>query len=311
MSRIVVRDGFGGPEVLHVRHVIEPYARRDEIRIAVRAVGLNPLDWQLAATPSLAAAFGLPTRSGFGSDLAGVVDEVGADAERAGFGVGDRVYGGLMGRAAADFVVVPVPIRAPNLLRPIPDTIDDGTAAALPTPGLTAAAAVDAVGPGPSDAILVGGAGGGVGVLAVQLARLTGATVMGTASVGTFPFLRHLGALPVAYGPGLADRVRRLAPKGVTAAIDLHGTEAARVALELGVEPGRITIVAAGAHVPGVHATGAHAAGRDALQRIENAITAGSLTVPIAERFPVERVRDAVTAQATGHAHGKILITFP
>lgn len=311
MSRIVVREGFGGPDVLHVRQINEPHAGRNEIRIAVRAVGLNPLDWQLAATPSLAAAFGLGARAGFASDLAGVVDEVGTGAERAGFRIGDRVYGGLMGRALADHVVVPVPIAAPNLLRPVPDGVDDATAAALPTPGLTAVAAVDAVAPGSSGTILVGGAAGGVGVLAIQLAQLSGARVIGTASEATFPFLRRLGAVPVAYGPGLAGRVRQIAPEGVAAAIDLHGTEAAEAALELGVAPGRVATVAAGPQLRGVRATGAHAAVGDALPRIERAIAAGRMTVPIAERFSLERIREAVTVQAAGHVHGKILITFP
>ncbi|WP_377018128.1 alcohol dehydrogenase catalytic domain-containing protein [Brachybacterium sp. GCM10030252] len=294
-----------------MRRIAEPHVERGEIRIRVRAAGLNPLDWQIAAMPSLAAHFGLGVRAGFGSDLAGVVDEVGPGAEHAGFHVGDRVYGGIMGQAVADVVVVPVPVAAPNLLRRVPDGVADATAAALPTPGLTAVAAVDAVGPGAADTILLGGAAGGVGVLAVQLARLAGATVIGSASEATFPFLRRLGALPVAYGPGLPDRVRRLARRGVTAAIDLHGIEAAEAGLELGVDPRRIATVAAGAQLPGVRSTGAHAAARDALQRIEAAILAGRMTVPIAERFPVERIRDAVAVQAAGHVHGKILITFP
>ncbi|GAA4183497.1 NADP-dependent oxidoreductase [Gryllotalpicola kribbensis] len=311
MSRVVVREGFGGPEVLRVRHVPEPHAGRGEIRISVHAAGLNPLDWQLAAMPALAGRFGLGARAGFGSDLAGVVDEVGPGAEHAGFRVGDRVYGGLMGRAVADAVVVAVPVAAPNLLRLIPDGVDEDSAAALPTPGLTAVAAVDAVAPRASDTILVGGAAGGVGVLAVQLARLSGATVIGTSSEATFPFLQRLGALPIAYGPGLSDRVRALGPHRVTAAIDVHGVEAAEAALELGVDPRRVVTVAAGARLPTVQSTGAHAAGPDALQRIEAAILDGHIAVPIAERFPIESIQDAVAMQAAGHAHGKILIAFP
>jgi NADPH:quinone reductase-like Zn-dependent oxidoreductase len=169
MSRAVVRQAFGGPEVLEVCEIAEPHAGPGEIRIAVRAAGLNPLDWQIAAAPGLAANFGITVPCGFGCDLAGVVDEVGN-------GVtwtveGDRVYGGVLARAVADFVVVRVPIAAPNLLLHTPDGISDETAAALPTPGLTAAAAVEAVGLRPGDTVLIGGAAGGVGAVVIAQLR--------------------------------------------------------------------------------------------------------------------------------------------
>jgi len=206
MSRAVLRDAFGGPEVLQVREVPEPNAGHGEIRVAVRAAGLNPMDWQIAGSARHAAMFGITGPSGFGCDLAGVVDEVGQGVTE--FAPGDRMYGGVLVGAVADYVVLRVPLAPPNLLLRTPDGIDDATAAALPTPGLTAAAALDAVRVGPSDTVLIGGAAGGVGVLAVQLARLAGATVIGTASPGTFDFLKRLGAVPVTYGAGLAARVR-------------------------------------------------------------------------------------------------------
>jgi NADPH:quinone reductase-like Zn-dependent oxidoreductase len=178
--------------------------------------------------------------------------------------------------------------------------------------GRAAAAALAAVGLRSGDTALIGGAAGGVGVFAVQLARLAGATVIGTASEGTFGFLRKLGAEPVAYGAGLTDRVRAVAPDGVTAAADLFGTETAEAALTLGVPPERITTIAAGPNPPGgVRATrgGADASPAD-LERITGAILAGEVTVPIAATFPVERIRDAVELQAGGHVHGKIVITL-
>ncbi|WP_159798361.1 NADP-dependent oxidoreductase [Puerhibacterium puerhi] len=307
MSRAVVREAFGGPEVLQVRHVPEPHAGPGEVRVAVRAAGLNPLDWQIAASARHAAMFGITGPSGFGGDLAGVVDEVG-DGVTA-FTEGDRVYGGVLAAAVADHVVARVPVPTPNLLRHTPDGVDDATAAALPTPGLTAIAVVDAVGLTPRDTVLIGGAAGGVGVITVQLARLAGAAVVATASPGTFDFLRRLGATPAAYGPGLADRVRSLAPAGITAAIDLHGTETAEAALALGVPPGRISTVAAGHPLPGTRATGAFAAAPEGLGRITDAILAGALTVPVAATYPMDRIRDAVVRQAAGHVHGKIVIT--
>ena len=210
MSRAVVYETFGGPEVLELRDVPEPHAGPGEVRVRVTAAGLNPMDWGLASRPEAAAQFGITVPSGFGYDFAGVVDEAGGGA--AGFAVGDRVYGGALGRAAADFVVVKTPATAAEALFHTPDGISDEVASTLPVAGHTAAAALAAIGLRSGDTVLIGGAAGGVGVFAVQLAKLAGATVIGTAAPGTFEFLRQLGAEPVAYGPGLADRVRELAP---------------------------------------------------------------------------------------------------
>jgi len=306
MSRAVIYETFGGPEVLELREVPEPHAGQGEIRVRVTAAGLNPMDWVLASRPEAAAQFGITLPSGFGYDFAGVVDEV--DDAATGFAVGDRVYGGALGRAVADFVVIKTPAEA---LWHTPDGISDEVAAALPIAGMTAAAALAAIDLRSGDTVLIGGAAGGVGVFAVQLAKLAGATVIGTASEGTFDFLRQFGAQPVTYGPGLADRVRALAPGGVTAATDLFGTETAETALTLGVPPERISTIAAGPNPPGgVRATGGTDAGPDAMARITDAILAEEITVPIAATFPIEKVRDAVTQQAGRHIHGKIVITL-
>jgi len=306
MSRAVIYETFGGPEVLELREVPEPHAGPGEVRVRVTAAGLNPMDWGISSRPEAAARFGITVPSGFGSDLAGVVDEVGDGAT--GFSVGDRVYGAALGRAAADFVVVRPPA---DWLRHTPDGISDEVASTLGVAGATAAAALAAIGLRSGDTVLIGGAAGGVGVFATQLAVLAGANVIGTASPGTFEFLRQLGAEPVAYGPGLADRVRALAPGGVTAATDLFGTETAEAALALGVPPERISTIAAGPNPPGgVRATGGFDAAPDALQQVTDAILAGQLTVPVAAAFPVEKIRDAVTMQAGRHVHGKVVVTL-
>jgi NADPH:quinone reductase-like Zn-dependent oxidoreductase len=228
-------------------------------------------------------------------------------AAATGFAVGDRVYGGAQHRAAADFVVLKTP--TPYLWH-TPEGISHEVASTLPVSGSTASAAVAAIGLRSGDTVLVGGAAGGVGVFAVQLAKLAGARVIGTASEGTFEFLRQLGAEPLAYGPGLADRVRSVAPEGVTAATDLFGTETAETALALGVPLERISMVGFVKPPAGVRATGAIDAGPDALKRITDAIVAGKITVPIAATFPIEQIRDAVTLQAGRHVHGKIVITL-
>jgi NADPH:quinone reductase-like Zn-dependent oxidoreductase len=309
MSRAVIYETFGGPEVLELREVPEPHAGPGEVRVRVTAAGLNPMDWGISSRPEAAARFGITVPSGFGSDFAGLVDEVGDGVT--GLAVGDRVYGGALGRAAADFVVVTMPGGVPGALFRTPDGISDELASTLPVAGLTAAAALAAIGPRSGDTVLIGGAAGGVGVFAVQLAKLAGATVIGTAAEGTFEFLRQLDAEPVAYGPGLTDRVRVLAPGGVTAATDLFGTETAETALALGVPPERISTIAAGPNPPGgAHATGAFDARPDALERITDAILAGQIVVPVAAVFPVEQIRDAVTLQAGRHVHGKIVVTL-
>ena len=299
MSRAVVYEQFGGPEVLELRDVPEPHAGPGEVRVRVTAAGLNPMDWGIARSPEAAARFGISLPAGFGYDFAGVVDEAGPGAKHA---VGDRVYGGALGRAVADFVVV----RAEDHLFATPDGLSDEVASTLPVAASSAAAALAAVGLRAGDTVLVGGAAGGVGIFAVQLAKLAGATVLGTASESTFPFVRKLGAEPVAYGPGLAGRVQK-----ITAAIDLFGTETAEAALALGVPPERIATIAAGPNPPGgVRATGGIDAEPGAVERVADEIAAGRLTVPVAAVFPVEKIRDAVALQAARHVHGKVVVTL-
>ncbi|HEY5302735.1 MAG TPA: zinc-binding dehydrogenase [Acidimicrobiales bacterium] len=222
-----------------------PQAGPGQIRVRVTSAGLNPMDWFITSDAETAARFGLNLPAGFGTDYAGVVDQVGDGVT--GFATGDRVYGGALSRAVADFVVVEATgtIAVGGDAHHTPDGIDDRTAATLSIAGCTAAAALAVVNPGPGDSILIGGAAGGVGVFAVQLARLAGARVIGTGSATSSEFLLSLGAEPVAYGDGLADRVRALAPGGVAAAIDLYGAETVYAARELGVADARITTIAA------------------------------------------------------------------
>jgi NADPH:quinone reductase-like Zn-dependent oxidoreductase len=304
-GRAVLLDTFGGPEVLTVRDVPTPRAGTGQLRVRVSAAGLNPMDWKMTADAETAARFGLRLPSGFGTDYAGVVDQVGDGVS--GFAVGDRVFGGALSRAVADVVVVDVPGHiATGVAHHTPDGVDDRSAASLAIAGSTAAAALAVVDLGPHDTVLVGGAGGGVGVFVVQLARIAGARVIGTGSATSAEFLTSLGAEPVAYGDGLAERVRSLAPDGVTAAMDLHGTETVAVARHLGVPDDRIVTIAA--LVDGVTAAnGAHAT-PGALADLAAQVAAGRVRVPIAATFPIEQVREAVELQAGQHVRGKVVI---
>ena len=312
MSRAVIQEQFGGPEVLEVLEVAEPHAGAGEVRVRVSAAGLNPVDWKVAGSAEAAARFGVTLPAGFGNDFAGVVDEVGDGVT--GFAAGDRVYGGARGRAVADYTVVRP--GADPLLH-TPDGVDDIAASTLVIAGRTADALVSVIGVRAGDTVLIGGAAGGVGVFVVQLARRAGARVIGTASEASFGFLRELGAEPVTYGDGLADRVRALAPPaspspftGVTAAADLVGTETARAAVDLGVAPDRIATIAAASPPKGAHATGGRDATPGALERIAAAIAAGEFVVPIAATFPIEQIRAAVDLQRGGHVRGKVVITL-
>ncbi len=309
--RAAINERFGGPEVLEVRDVPEPHARAGQLRVRVSAAGLNPMDWMFIADDDLgrrlraarAAQPGLALTlpSVFGHDFAGVVDEVGDGV--AGFAVGDRVFGGALARAVADHAVV-----TPDELHPTPNGVDDITAATLDVAARTAAAALAVMEPGVGETLLVGGAAGGVGTFAVQLARIAGARVIGTASEKSFEYLRGLGAEPVTYGDGLGERVERLAPHGISAAIDLFGTETARLALDLGVPAARVSMIAG--QLPGVTTVAGFQAVAGTLERVAALIAEGKLRVPIAATYPIERIREAVALQASRHVQGKVVVTL-
>jgi NADPH:quinone reductase-like Zn-dependent oxidoreductase len=321
MNRAVIYDTFGGPEVLTLREIPEPHPGPGQVRVRVAAVGLNPMDWILSSMPQVAEQFGITLPAGFGTDYAGTIDEVGPGVTGAtagdrgddigdrGYIVGDRVYGGTTGRAAADHILID--IASPDSINHTPDGLTDEVAATLSVAGLTASAALAAIDLKAGDTVLIGGAAGGVGVIAVQLAARAGARVIGTASADTADFLRGLGAEPVTYGPGLPDRVRAAAPNGITAATDLHGTETAETALALGVPAHRVSTIAAGPNPPaGVRATGGVNARPEDLRHIADAVAAGHITIPIAATFDVEKIQEAVRLQATRHVHGKIVVTL-
>jgi NADPH:quinone reductase-like Zn-dependent oxidoreductase len=304
-SRAVRLESFDGPEALKLREVPAPQAGSGQIRVRVTAAGLNPMDWFMTSDAETASRFGLSLPAGFGTDYAGVVDQVGDGVSE--FAVGDRVFGGALSRAVADHVVVEPAgtIAAGGDVHHTPDGVDDRTAATLAIAGCTAAAALAVVNLRQGDTVLIGGAAGGVGVFTIQLARLAGARVIGTGSPTSSDYLRDLGADPVTYGDGLLDRVRALAPDGVTATIDLHGTDTAHIARELGVPDERITTIAG--QVDGITpANGADAT--HAIDGVAALVAAGQVRVPIAASFPVEQIRAAVELQAGRHVHGKVVI---
>ena len=308
MTRVVLATAYGGPEVLAVvdRPVGDPSP--GQARVEVRAAGVNPADWK-----SYTGAFGtdpakLPRRLGF--EVSGVVTAVGPDVQVA---VGDEVIGSpVSGGYAAELVV-----RASALV-PKPPSLGWEQAAGLLLTGATAVHALTATGVGEGDTVLVHGAAGGVGLMAVQLAALRGARVIGTVGDGGADLLRRFGAEPVRYGDGLAERVRERAPDGVAAALDLVGTdEAVDVSLALVADRRRIATIAAfgRAAADGIRALGGgpgadpgtelRAAARPGLAE---AAGAGRLEVVVAATFPLEDVAAAHRQGMAGHTHGKLVL---
>ena len=298
-------DDYGGVEVLEVRDVARPEPGPDQVLVAVRAASINPSEGKIRA--GLVRDFFPATfPSGEGSDLAGVVEEVGAGVK--GVAVGDEVIGYTDNRAShAEYVLV----EAANLT-PKPAEIPWEVAGALFVAGVTGVATVRAVAPTPGEAVVIAGAGGGVGVFAVQLAVRTGACVIALASERHHAWLRERGAVPIAYGDGVSKRITAAAGETpVTAFIDLVGGGYVELALELGIVRDRIdTIVdfpAVAKH--GVKAEGGEVTASAAtLAELAEAVASGDLVVPIQRTYPLDDVRAAYTELEAGHVAGKIVL---
>ncbi len=294
---------YGGVDVLNVEEVPMPEPGPGQVLVQVKAAGINPGEASIR-DGLLHERWPATFPSGQGSDLAGVVAALGTGS--VGLAVGENVIGYTDNRASqAEYVLVEA-----GHLTPKPDAMPWEVAGGLFVGGATAYATVRAVAPGPGDTVVVAGAAGGVGSIAVQLTRLTGAAVIGLASRPNHDWLAAHGAVPVSYGDGVADRIRTAAAK-VDAFIDTHGGDYVRLALELGVSPERVDTIANFAAVAeyGVKAAG-NAAGASAgtLAQLAGLITGGQLEVPIAATFPLDDVRDAYRLLALGHVRGKIVL---
>lgn len=294
------QTAFGGPDLIEIQDKPLPEPAAGEVRVRVAAAGLNPIDYKIAAMPMLAEMFGGGAPGGYGNDFAGIVDALGADVTA--FRVGDRVVGQVRGSAVQQFTTV-----STDALTLVPDAVSLEVASTTPVPGRTADVAISTLNLTPEDVVLIGGAAGGVGVFAVQYAVATGATVIATASPDNHEFLRELGATPVTYGAGLADRVREIAVP--TAAADLQGTETASTAIELGVDPARITTIAAGPAAPaGVLSVGGGGAQPDSTAKLLAAIADGKVRVEISGAFPLADTKRGVERLAAGHVRGKLVV---
>jgi NADPH:quinone reductase-like Zn-dependent oxidoreductase len=296
-------EEYGGIDVLKVVEVPQPVPGAAQVLVRVKAAGINPGEAKIREG-LLHARWPATFPSGQGSDLAGIVAGTGAGAT--GFLAGDEVIGFTDNRASqAEYAVA----QAQNLTAK-PAGVAWEAAGALPVAGFTAYAAVRAVALAEGDTVIVSGAAGGVGSLAVQLARRAGATVIGVAGEANHTWLAGHGVIPVAYGDGMADRIRRVTGR-VDAFIDTFGADYVQLALELGVEPSRIDTIANFGAVGryGVKAEGnAAAASAAVLGELAELIAAGQLEIPVAAVFPLAGVQDAYRRLAEGHIRGKIVL---
>lgn len=308
MSRFVQYEEFGGPEVLKLIEVDQPDAGPGQVRVRVKVAGLNPVDWKIFTGPA-APAYGTALPMGIGNDFSGVIDQLGEGVSDSdgGWQLGDEVFGGARNLAGADYIVHDADA---SLVRK-PAGLDFEVAGSLDVAGKTAAASVDSLALTDADTVLVSAAAGGVGVLASQLALRTGATVIGTASENNHEFLRGIGVIPVTYGDGLVDRVRALAPQGITAVLDNQGGPTIAAGVELGVPQARINTIAYHgsefAHI--AHVGGADAKDGD-LARIAQLLADGDIVLPIDSVYPLERAAEAYQHLMTGHLRGKIVLAL-
>jgi NADPH:quinone reductase-like Zn-dependent oxidoreductase len=289
---------FGGPEVLELVELPDPHPAPGQIRVAVRAVGVNPIDWKLR---SGMMGGDLPQRTG--GEVAGVVDELGDGVTDVA--VGDRVFGFAAGFDGAAELALSAEYA------PIPPSLDFAGAAALPAAVETATRALDHLGAGSGSTLLINGASGSVGSAAVQLAVVRGARVIGTARPANHDYLRSLGAEPVAYGAGLAGRVRALAPGGVDAALDVAGSGVLPELIELAGGAGQVVTVAGvgGAREHGVRfSSGAAGRAVHVLGEIGELIESGRFSLPVAQTFPLAEVAEAHRVSEHGHMRGKLVL---
>jgi NADPH:quinone reductase-like Zn-dependent oxidoreductase len=295
--RAVQYAQFGGPEVLQVVDVPEPHPGSSQVRVSVRAVGINPVDWKLRN-----GAFGGDLPRGTGVEAAGVVDELGDGVS--GISKGDQVFGPAAS-AAAEFAVM-------SHFAVIPQSLDFIGAAALPVAVETATRCLDLLGLAEGQTLLINGASGAVGLAAVQCARGRGARVIGSGGARSQDRLREFGAEPVLYGDGMAEQVRALAPQGVDRAIDMALSGGVATLVELAGGPDNVVAIAdyAGAQQHGVRFTGGGSdSAWQALDEVVALIDAGKFSLPVAHVFPMSQIGAAQQLSEDGHAGGKIVLT--
>ncbi|KQV78324.1 NADPH:quinone reductase [Rhizobacter sp. Root1221] len=292
---------YGGPEVLKIEEIDVPEPGPGQVRIAVRAAGVNPIDWKLRAG-YMREMMPIPLPAGSGFDAAGVIDAVGDGVS--GVSVGDAVFGKGHHTMAEYAILQEWALK--------PDGLSFEEAAGFAVAVETAARIIDQVGVKRGETLLVSGAAGGVGSAVIQLARAAGIRTIGTASEPKHAYLRSLGAIPTTYGPGLAGRVAALAPEGVQAALDIAGSGIIQELVAItGGDPSRVlSITDPTAPQHGVKTSFEPKDSTQALAGAAALFTAGSFTLPVERVFPLDRIAAAHELSAQGHVTGRLVITI-
>ncbi|WP_055416605.1 NADP-dependent oxidoreductase [Streptomyces pactum] len=292
MKKVIFAE-FGGPDVLRLTEAEEPHAGPGRIRVAVRAAGVNPVDWRVREGQML-KAHPIELPAGVGLDAAGVVDEVGEGVE--GVEVGDRVFG-EGSSTYAEFAVLDAWARMPEGL-----TFEE--AAGYPSVVETALRVIRETGVRSGQTLLVSGASGGVGSAVLQIARDRGITVIGTAGAANQDYLRSLGALATTYGEGWVERVRRLGR--VDAALDLAGSGVIRELVGLTGDPDKVVSIAdLAAPEYGVRFSGVAGSVPDALAEAVALISRGRLHIPVEKSYPLAEAAAAHIDSQAGHTRGR------
>lgn len=303
MARTVQFHEYGGPDVLRLVDGPVPSAGPGQVRVAVRAAGINPIDSKILQG-FMQEVMPLALPAGLGSDLAGIVEQVGADVES--FRVGDEVMGSSLTPAISEYALA----DSANLVMK-PAGISWDVAGSVAGAGGTAWSVLNRLQIRRGETLLVHAAAGGVGTFAVQLAVTRGARVIGTASERNFDYLESIGAEPVRYGDGLLERVRGMAPHGVDAVLDASGRGEIPLSIELAGGPERVlTLVAFDAADTGIQvfAGGTGDERGPALREIVPHIEKGTVIVPIWRAFPLEETAAALHTSNSGHLRGKIVV---
>jgi len=302
--RAVQFDRYGGEDVLEVREVPDPQAAPGRLVVAVKAASINPGEMSIREG-ALHEVWPATFPSGEGSDFAGTVAELGDGVD--GFAVGDAVLGYSDERGShAELVSAP----AENVVAK-PDGLPWEVAGSMFVAPAAGWACVTTVAPQPDETVVVSSAAGGVGSVAVQFARRTGATVIGLASPSHHGWLRQHDIVPLAHGDGLKDRLEAAAPGGLDAMMDTFGGGYVDLAVDLGISPERINTIAdhgAAARVGASTVGSSQIISPEVLTELTRLAASGELEIPIAATFPLDEVRAAYRQLADRHTHGKIVL---
>lgn len=290
---------YGGPEVLHLVDADEPHAGPGQIRIAVRAAGVNSIDWKIrSGFMREQAPLDLP--AGTGLDAAGVVDEIGDGVTDVA--LGDEVFGAGSATFAQHAVLTGWAVK--------PEDLSFEEAAGYPVPVETAIRILDQVGVRSGQTLLVSGAAGGVGSAVVQIAVTRGIAVFGTASERNLDYVRSLGAVAITYGDGLVERLHRLAPQGVDAALDIAGSGVIPELIALTGDPTKVLSIADfSAPSQGAQVSTEQKDIAAALAEAARLFSAGALHIPVQKTFSLADAGQAQQASADGHVAGRFVVT--